>query len=280
MKSNFHTHSTWCDGRNTVEENVVAAIEKGFDVLGFSSHSMIPYCEKGVLLPNSAADYVNEVRRVADKYENRIQVFCGVEADYMQGVTTPDRARYAHLGLDYIIGSIHYVQAPDGKHVAVDHSPEILQDGIAAHFAGDSKAYLLAYFDQIRAMVSSYDFDVIGHLDLPRKFNAKLGYFDETALWYLDELVRTADAVFASGKLVEVNTGGISRGWIDDAYPSVEFRNMLRERGVKFILSSDAHSSSALDFGFVRFQGAESYVESPMKVLQPPRIRPSFWNTG
>ena len=39
MISNFHTHTTFCDGTGTPEQMVVSAIEKGFDVLGFSSHS-------------------------------------------------------------------------------------------------------------------------------------------------------------------------------------------------------------------------------------------------
>ena len=38
MLSNLHTHSTFCDGRNTPEQVVTAAIEQGFDSVGFSSH--------------------------------------------------------------------------------------------------------------------------------------------------------------------------------------------------------------------------------------------------
>ena len=38
-KTNFHTHTVWCDGRDDVETMVVAAIAGGFDTLGFSSHS-------------------------------------------------------------------------------------------------------------------------------------------------------------------------------------------------------------------------------------------------
>ena len=60
-----------------------------------------------------------------------------------------------------------------------------------------------------------------------------------------------------------MNTGGISRGWIDDAYPSPLFRELLRERGVRFILGSDAHSAEAIDCAFDRFGDAESYVSQP-----------------
>ena len=51
----------------------------------------------------------------------------------------------------------------------------------------------------------------------------------------------------------------VVRGWLDDAYPSEEFRTMLREKGVKFILSSDAHTADGIDCAFDRFEKAESY---------------------
>ena len=215
----------------------------------------------GVLSPEQGAAYVADIRMLAEKYSGRIRVLCGVEADYIPGSTTPDRARYAHLGLDYIIGSIHFVVAPDGGRVPVDHNPQLLDEGIRAHFGGSAEAFIRAYFRQQREMVSQFDFDMAGHLDLVRKFNAKHPYFDEEAKWYRDELVATADVVAASGKIVEVNTGAISRGWLDDAYPSAFFRGLLRERGVRFVLNSDAHSADALDCAFDRFADAEDFLE-------------------
>ena len=113
-------------------------------------------------------------------------------------------------------------------------------------------------------MLLSCDFDVVGHLDLVRKFNTRHPYFDETAPWYLAELDRTADAVSASGKIAEVNTGAISRGWLDDAYPSAAFRDRLRARGVKFILSADAHAADAIDCAFDRFGDCEVFLPSPL----------------
>ena len=59
---------------------------------------------------------------------------------------------------------------------------------------------------------------------------------------------------------MEVNTGGIARGWMDDAYPSPFFRALLRARGVRFVLSSDAHSREGLDCAFDRFASAEDFV--------------------
>ena len=39
--SNAHTHTTFCDGKNTAEEMVQAALDNGFVSLGFSGHSFI-----------------------------------------------------------------------------------------------------------------------------------------------------------------------------------------------------------------------------------------------
>ena len=263
MKKNFHTHTTWCDGRSTPEEMVEAALARGFDEIGFSSHARLPDVVEGNLTPDSAVAYAAEIRALAAKYADRIRVRLGVEADYIPGDTAPEKARYAHLGPDYLIGSIHWVVAPDGGHVPVDHEPGLLTAGLRDHFGGDVQAYLRAYFAQTRDMVAKYDFDVVGHPDLVRKFNAKHPYFDESADWYRAELELTADAIAASGKIVEVNTGAISRGWLTDAYPSAAFRALLRARGVKFILSADAHAADAIDCAFGRFAAAEGYVPFP-----------------
>ena len=260
MKANYHTHSIWCDGQNTPEEMILSAIEKSFGEIGFSSHSTYPDDNACTVPAAKLPGYFAEVRSLAEKYSRRIKVLCGVEADYIPGATDPDRSRYARFDPDYIIGSVHYVIAPDGARVSVDHSPEISREGILLHFAGDVKAYLRAYFAQQREMAGRFDFDIIGHCDLCRKFNAKHPYFDENAAWYLEELEATADAFARSGKLVELNTGAISRGWLDDAYPSAQFRAILREKGVKFVLGSDSHAAGTIDCAFDRFGGAENFV--------------------
>ncbi len=262
MKANYHTHSTWCDGKNTPEELVEGALKKGFGVLGFSSHAMLP--SDPLPWPLTTAKiplYRDAIRALAEKHKSEIKILCGVEADFVKGACSPDRAVYKELAPDYIIGSIHFVVAPDGAWVAVDKSPHDLLCGIRDHFGGSAESFLRAYFAQQREMALSCDFDVIGHPDLCRKFNGNLHYFDESAPWYKEELEKTADAFLESGKIVEVNTGAISRGWMDDAYPSAAFRALLRARGVPFILSSDAHVVSALDCAFDRFAGAEHYFD-------------------
>lgn len=243
MKANFHTHTDLCDGRNTPEEMCAAALDKGFSALGFSSHSD---------MLSDVATYRARVRNVAELFRDRLVVKCGLEAELAKP--------FARDGFDYVIGSVHFVKTASGALVPVDHTPDILQAGLDDYFRGESESFVRSYFSLIRETLA-LDFEVVGHPDLVRKFNARHPYFDEQAAWYRGELEATADAIAASGKLVEVNTGAIARGWLDDAYPSPFFRDLLRARGVKFILSSDAHAAEALDAAFDRFGAAETYVD-------------------
>ena len=232
---------------------IEAGIAKGFSTLGFSSHVMLPDVLENVTLTGDNIDeYIATIRSLAQKYKSKIEVLCGIEADYIKGVTDPDFSRYSKWGFDYIIGSIHFLAVGNDR-LCIDHTPEILVDDINRLFGGSAKDFIKSYFAAEREMVENYDFNIIGHPDLPRKFNTALKIFDETEPWYLEELEKTADTIAASGKIVEINTGAISRGWMEGPYPSMDFIALLKKRNVPLIISSDAHSASGIDCAFDKF---------------------------
>ena len=72
IKSNFHTHSTFCDGKNTPEEMVEVAIEKKIDILGFSSHSMYPFSSDWHIPSNSHEEYIREIIQNFKNETNKI----------------------------------------------------------------------------------------------------------------------------------------------------------------------------------------------------------------
>lgn len=239
MLTNLHTHSTFCDGRDSAEAMVEAALEKGFAVIGFSSHSD--------MLADPVA-YRDEIRRLEKVYAGRIKVRLGLELE----LAKPIPAWVRTLGLDYVIGSHHFLTAPDGGFFAIDNTPEELEKGIRDHFEGSAEAFVRAYYAALRETLGG-PFEIVGHPDLVRKFNEKRPWFDENAAWYLEEVEKTARAIAASGKIVEVNTGAIARGWLADAYPSADFRARLEALHVPLILSSDAHARDGIDCQFDRF---------------------------
>lgn len=253
MKTNFHTHTTHCDGRYTVTQMVEEAIARGFDILGFSGHSMYPFSSGWHIAVRDFPDYINDVRSAAQKYHDKIQILCGVEADYIANknycLTTPDKQNYAPLNLDYIIGSVHYVT--NGRGIfAIDGKAEEVRHGIDTFWQGDAKAAICAYFKSQRNMLWRSKFDIWAHPDVCRRRNDELHLFCEDEGWYQDELQKTADVAKRSGVIAEVNTGGWARGNVSTPYPSLAFLKMLHERGVPIIINSDAHDAPKLDFGF------------------------------
>ena len=62
MLTNFHTHTTFCDGQNTPEEMVLAAIEKGFSALGFSGHGYTTFDTSYCITDTDG--YCREIKRL------------------------------------------------------------------------------------------------------------------------------------------------------------------------------------------------------------------------
>lgn len=248
--TSYHVHTQYCDGAKSPEDMVLAAIEHGMSAIGFSGHSMYPFSSEFHIAIQDFSSYAQEIRMLAEKYKDSIQVWLGFEADYIQGVCAPDHALYAQFKPDYLIGSVHYVPAPQSKKAGtpwcVDAGAKEVLDGLQRCFDGDIQEGIKAYFAAIRDMVTKYDFDILGHLDLPRKRNKEVNLFDETSLWYLQEAEYTIQTIASTNKIVEVNTNGLTRGLVDSVYPSNTLLEMLLQYKVPVTVNSDAHRSQDL----------------------------------
>ncbi len=251
IKTNYHTHSLFCDGKNSVEEMVVKAIELQFDILGFSSHSLCSFSTDWHLPVRRHKEYADEVKRIKDLYKDKINIQLGFESDYLYGVNIPRKDAYSDFNIDYLIGAVHYVTNENGS-FAVDYSAEQVKKDIENIFYGNKSEVVHAYFENERTMLKKGDFDIIAHPDLIKKHNSKLNLFDENSKSYKEELLLTADAIQKAGVIVEINTGGIARGYIQQPYPSPYFLSLLFERKVPVTFSSDAHSTDHLDFWFTQ----------------------------
>lgn len=252
IKTNYHTHSYFCDGHGTPAEIIEEAINKGFSILGFSSHSAFPFADNWHIFPDDHKKYMEEVREAAKTFEGKIDVLCGFEADYISGVTKPSLSvDYKDLNPDYLIGAVHYVSTKDGI-LGVDDKTENVKKGLEKLFFGNGKKCVQEYFFAEREMLSKCDFTILAHPDLIRKRNGPLNFFNESDSWYRKEIKATADKIKKAGVIAEINTGAISRGAMDDLYPSKEFLSLLHERNVPITISSDSHDKKDLDSNFDR----------------------------
>ena len=82
LRSNAHCHTVYCDGKNTPEEMILAALERNFVSLGFSIHGWTPYEPTPVTMAREA-DYRAELRRLREKYAGLIEILIGAERDFL-----------------------------------------------------------------------------------------------------------------------------------------------------------------------------------------------------
>ncbi len=239
LRSNFHTHTTYCDGKSTAEETVIAAIKKGFTALGFSGHAYTPFDASECMSLKDTADYKAEIAELKKKYAGQIDIYCGLEMDYFSETDT--------AGFDFIIGSVHYVEK-DGAFYTVDdnHFEESVQCG----YNGDYYAFAEDYFALVADIVKKTNADIIGHFDLVTKFNEGEKLFSENNPRYQSAWEKALKALIPFGKPFEINTGAMQRGYRSAPYPSVPILKKIKEYGGKVIISSDCHQADAVDFAF------------------------------
>lgn len=125
----LHTHTTFCDGKNTVEELCQSAYEQGLSMLGFSAHAPLPV-GSGIVsqwhLPQNKLDaYVEAVQKAKREWEGRISIYLGLEIDYIEGVCGPADHRFSAYNLDYTIGSVHYLTKEDLSYYLPSMAPEM-----------------------------------------------------------------------------------------------------------------------------------------------------------
>jgi len=240
LKSNIHTHTTYVDGRDVPEAMIEAALNLGFHTLGFSEHGMADYDDCS-LSPSAEREYRQEILRLRAKYANHIHLLLGYEHDWL--------SPFPEYPYDYVIESVHYLRA-GGEVFSVDNTPEILKNAVARHYGGDPYAMCRAYFQSVCESCEKSPARILGHIELVMKFNEHRELFDDADPRYLVCALEAADCAADSGKLVEINTGAIARGYRTQPYPGPAMLRRLAERKVPVIITSDCHDARYLDCGF------------------------------
>lgn len=240
---NFHTHTTYCDGKDSPEDMIKAAIAQGFTALGFSGHSYTSIDESYCMTKSGTREYIDELKRLKEKYADRIRIYIGLEADLYADDT--DFSEF-----DYVIGSVHYVKCGN-KYIAVDESPAQRQvDSVKEYFGGSFIAFAESYYESMAMLAKKFKPSFIGHFDLVTKFNEGDCLFSTTDPRYIKAWQNAADELLKLGVPFEINTGAIARGSRTTPYPSPDIAEYISKHGGAFILSSDCHDSEYLSLKF------------------------------
>ncbi len=238
--TDLHTHTIFCDGKNTPREMVASAMEKGMECIGVCTHGYTDFDTSYCIKKERIAEFQSEVHALAEEYKDKIRVLCGVEQDVFSSYPTD--------GFDYVIGSSHYLKNGD-IYTPIDEDAECLKAAVKRFYGGDIYALCEDYYKNV-LLWSKKHCDIIGHFDLITKFNEGGVLFDESNERYLKSAKSCIDILIPLGVPFEINTGAISRGYRSAPYPSAELREYIKLSGGRLILSSDAHSKDGICFGF------------------------------
>lgn len=245
--TNYHSHCSFCDGRAPLEEFVKEAISQGFYSYGVSSHAPLPFPTQWTMEWGQMEAYLDEFKNLRSKYADEIELYVGLEIDYLNEESNPSVASFTELPLDYRIGSVHLLYDAAGEVVDIDCSPAMFKERVDRHFNGDVLRVVRMYFDRLFRMVELGGFDILGHAD-KMHYNASYyhpGLLDEP--WY-EALMKDYFSLVASrGYLVEINTKAYDS--LGTFYPNSRYWELMKEYQIKVLVNSDAHYPERINAG-------------------------------
>lgn len=230
-----------------MEAYIHEAISQKVKVYGFSSHAPLTIPVKWCMKFHKVSQYLEEVDYLKQKFSDLIQIYLGMEVDYIPGITGPTSSFIQSLKMDYVIGSIHFVNKfPNGTHWEIDGKTSVFKDGLKEIFGGDIQKAISRYYALTREMLTKQCPEIVGHLDKIKIHNRKKVFFEETEPWYREEIMQTLKDIAKAGSILEVNTRGLYRNKSSETYPSPWVLSHAYEMGIPVMINSDCHDPSEI----------------------------------
>ena len=225
--SDYHMHTPLC-GHATGEPQAYdrRAIELGLAEIGFSDHApLFSHKDPTITMDHSQLTiYHTMIESVRDEFSDDLTVRVGVEADYMPAYEERTKALLAAYPYDYVIGSIHFIEKWGFD------DPIQLKEWDKR----DVNIVYREYYKLLRKSALSRMFDILGHVDLVKKFD-----FHPTEDMR-NEIEENARIFKRTGVVVEINTSGLRKP-AKEIYPSQEHLKIYCEKGIPITFGSDAH---------------------------------------
>jgi histidinol-phosphatase (PHP family) len=239
MLTNYHSHSTFCDGKASLETMVQSAIEKKLVAFGCSGHAPADVRSSWHMKRENLPKYITEVQQLKIKYQNQIEIYTGLEIDFIPGIVKPSDFQEQ---LDYCLGAVHYVDTnPDGSPFCFDGSFKDFTRGCEEIFDGSMEKMITRYYELIREMVNTSPPDVIAHFDLVKKWNKERQYLNENDGWYQDAVKKTLDCIANSECIIEINTQQWYKELTKEGCPSNWIVKECFKRNIPMQVNSDTH---------------------------------------
>ena len=252
---NYHTHTARCGhATGTDEEYVLAAIEAGYKVLGFSDHA--PY--RDYPLPRShmdwsqLVDYLDSLNYLKEKYKDQIKIVIGLESEYYPDCA--DDRKELHDKVDFFLLGQHYARP----------------DGTCSYFKLNTEEETRLYCEQVLEGLDSGLFTYLCHPDV---FMNRQTEFTEVCA---ETAHRIAQKCVVTNTPVEVNIRGITKGlkpFVSGEryfYPHREFWEIMSCYPLMVVTGIDAHAPAdlldkkSIELAFAQLEDLDlDYIKEP-----------------
>ncbi|MCQ2787060.1 MAG: PHP domain-containing protein [Bacilli bacterium] len=226
----YHSHTKRCGhASGEDEEYVLKAIEFGLKDYGFSDHVILPnVIQEGMrgayyLLD----DYLNSVKKLKEKYKDKINIYTAFECEYMPQYEDYYRSLLKDKKVDYLIL---------GQHCYFKGNEEIwyYQHGVTG---------LLEYTEHLIAGMKTGLFLYVAHPDF---FMCTTGKWDNLTKECAQRII---DAAVKYDLPLEINLGHVRRYGLGEyaglnsyyEYPFPPFWQMVAKSKAKVVIGFDSH---------------------------------------
>ncbi|HLF71644.1 MAG TPA: histidinol-phosphatase HisJ family protein [Dehalococcoidia bacterium] len=233
-----HVHSEWSwDAvRGSMDETCRRAVALGLPSIAFTEHADWSRGEDAVV---DMPAYLECIERCRAAYPS-LRIMSGVELGEPHLHSERVREILGVAPLDRVLGSLHFVKSRERSGDASEKG-FLHPDDVDEMFRG----YLR---EMVTMLESDVRFEVLAHLDYPKRYWPQQPAFDESR--FEDDLRTVLRAAARRGVALEINT---TRGRAPERYlcpgPRV-LRWWYEEGGGAVAFGSDAHSADKLAAGF------------------------------
>ncbi|MFH1506521.1 MAG: histidinol-phosphatase [archaeon] len=224
-------------GEGDIEDFVLKAIDRGFEIIGFSEHAPFLFDSEHRLTKEEIRRYLDDVVELKIKYSNQIKILSGLEVDYHPSAESYLTSLLPLLECDFRLGSVHFFDSGSSRFSVWDYNalqrPEVID----------------SYFASLDRAVASGFFDVIAHPDIILRSGVRPSQINGFFLNLVASMKQFCCAY-------EINCSGLTKSSYDlvsrkkvygaPSYPNIEIAALAHSEGVPLVIGSDAHSPDYL----------------------------------
>jgi len=227
-----HVHTSFsADCETPIDEVLEAAIQLNMKSIAITDHIDYKY-HNGMKFEFDTNEYDNVIKEKQQAYAGQIEILKGVELGIKSNVIHLCESLMKKESFDFVIASMHGCEG---------------QDFYFGNFFEDKRPLeaMQVYLREMLDLLSQFsDFDIIGHIDLPKRYNEAVGKVP------LEKLLNLYKDIFywlvKNNKGIEINTSGY-RQTVGRPFPDIEILRVYYACGGRIVtLGSDSHNDQTL----------------------------------